>query len=129
MIEEAIAKLTAAVEANTAAITAMIAASGNTPVAPVEVTKTKTKKAETKAEAKVEPEVTKEAEPEVIKEAEPEATYTLLEAINASKEFLAADREANKPKLASLRAEFGVETVKDLPENKIAAYMAKLATL
>lgn len=123
MIEEAIAKLTAAVEANTIALNAILASAGSAPAPAAETPKSKTKekKSEPKLEV-VEPEAPEEDAPE-------EKTFTITEALEASKRVLAADRDKNKPLLAAIREKFGVETVKDLAPDQIGPYMAELTKL
>jgi hypothetical protein len=139
MIEDAIAKLTAAIEANTAVLNQILASSGNTSAAePVETPKpAKAPKEKKSADLKVvEPEApvetTKTEEPVETTESETAAAspkHTLKEAVEASMAFLGKDRDANKPKLAELREKFGIKTVKDLAEDQIDAYMAELAKL
>lgn len=130
MIEEAIAKLTAAVEANTVALNAILASAGTAPAPAAETTESKPakeKKSKPAAEEKPKLEV---VEPEAPEEDAPrEKTFTITEALEASKRVLAADRDKNKPLLAAIREKFGVETVKDLTPDQIGPYMAELAKL
>lgn len=131
MIEEAIAKLTAAIEAHTAALLKSVQADkGDTSEKPAETSKAKasaTPPTKTKAAAKAPAEVEAPAEEEAIEV--PDGGWTLNAAVVASKAFLAKDRDGNKPKLAALRAEFGVDTVAHLPLDQVKAYMTKLAKL
>lgn len=131
MIEEAIAKLTAAVEANTAVLAQILASSGSAPAAePVETAKpAKTKKEKAPDLKVVEPEPEAHADEPEEDSAVEAPKHTVKDAIEASKEFLGKDRDTNKPKLASLREKFGVETVKDLAEDQVDAYLAELAKL
>lgn len=129
MIEEAIAKLTAAVEANTVALNAILASAGTAPAPAAETTESKPAK-EKKSKPAVEVKV---VEPEAAEEEESDAVeapaYTMLQVIDASKQFLQKDRDSNKPKLEALRKQFDIETVKELKEDQFAAYMAELAKL
>lgn len=131
MIEEAIAKLTAAVEANTAVLVQILASSGSAPAAePVETVKpAKTKKEKAPDLKVVEPEPEAPADEPEEDSAVEAPKHTVKDAIEASKEFLGKDRDTNKPKLAALREKFGVETVKDLAEDQVGAYLAELAKL
>jgi hypothetical protein len=132
MIEEAIAKLTAAVEANTAVLVQILASSGSAPAAEPQPEAAKPAKAkkEKAPDLKV---VEKEPEAPADEPEEDSAVeapkHTVKDAIEASKEFLGKDRDTNKPKLAALREKFGVETVKDLAEDQVGAYLAELAKL
>ncbi len=133
MIEEAIAKLTAAVEANTVALNAILASAGTAPAPAAETPESKPakeKKSKPAVEVKTKLEV---VEPEAAEEEESDAVeapaYTMLQVIDASKQFLQKDRDSNKPKLEALRKQFDIETVKELKEDQFAAYMAELAKL
>lgn len=134
MIEEAIAKLTAAVEANTVALNAILASAGTAPAPAAAETPeskpAKEKKSKPAVEVKTKLEV---VEPEAAEEEESDAVeapaYTMLQVIDASKQFLQKDRDSNKPKLEALRKQFDIETVKELKEDQFAAYMAELAKL
>lgn len=132
MIEEAIAKLTAAVEANTVALNAILASAGTAPApAAAETSESKPAK-EKKSKPEAKPDL-KVVEPEAPEEEESDAVeapaYTMLQVIDASKQFLQKDRDSNKPKLEALRKQFDIETVKELKEDQFAAYMAELAKL
>jgi hypothetical protein len=127
MIEEAIAKLTAAVEANTAVLAQILASSGSAPAAEPQPEAAKPAKAPKKEKAPELKVVEKEPEEETPATGTPK--HSIQDAVQASKEFLGKDRDTNKPKLAALREKFGVETVKDLAEDQVDAYMAELAKL
>lgn len=134
MIEDAIAKLTAALDRNSTAternnqlLEAVLASAGSTPVAE-EPKPTPTKK-KAVVEVKTPEPVAETPEPAVADETPTESKFTIVEAIEASKKFLAADRDTNKPKLEALRGKFGIATVKDLAPDQIDAYMAELAKL
>lgn len=129
MIEDLIKELTAAVKENTVALNAILLSAGTAPAPVAETTESKPKEKKSKTPAPdlkvVEPQAPEEEESEA-----PEATtYTITEALEASKKVLAADRDKNKPLLAAIREKFGVETVKDLKEDQIGPYMAELAKL
>ena len=134
MIEQAIAELTAAVKENTIALNAILASAGMAPApAAVETTESKPakeKKSKPAVEVKTKLEV---VEPEAAEEEESDTVeapaYTMLQVIDASKQFLQKDRDSNKPKLEALRKQFDIETVKELKEDQFAAYMAELAKL
>lgn len=132
MIEQAIAELTAAVKENTIALNAILASAGTAPAPAAETTESKPKEKKSKPAVEVKPDL-KVVEPEAPEEEESDApeekTYTITEALEASKKVLAADRDKNKPLLAAIREKFGVETVKDLAPDQIAPYMAELAKL
>lgn len=129
MIEQAIAELTAAVKENTIALNAILASAGTAPAPAAETTESKPKEKKPKPAVEVKPDL-KVVEPEAPEEDAPEEkTYTITEALEASKKVLAADRDKNKPLLAAIREKFGVETVKDLKEDQIGPYMAELAKL
>lgn len=124
MIEDLLKELTAAVKENTVALQAILASAGGsaTPAAETPESKpAKEKKSKTPA-PKLEV-----VDPE--EDATEEKTFTITEALEASKKVLAADRDKNKPLLAAIREKFGVETVKDLKEDQIGPYMAELAKL
>lgn len=131
MIEEAIAKLTAAIEANTAVLNQILASSGAAAPAPVETETPKPTKAEKPKKDK--PADLKVVEPEPAEapaaETPVESEFTVEQAVEATLKVLRSDRDANKPKLAALREKFGVETVKDLKPEQLAPYMAELAKL
>ena len=135
MIEEAIAKLTAAVEANTVALNAILASAGTAPAAAEtpESKPAKEKKSKPAVEVKTPAPKLEVVEPEAAEEGESDAVevpaYTMLQVIDASKQFLQKDRDSNKPKLEALRKQFDIETVKELKEDQFAAYMAELAKL
>jgi len=132
MIEEAIAKLTAAVEANTAVLVQILASSGSAPAAepqPEAAKPAKTKKEKAPDLKVVEPEPEAPADEPEEDSAVEAPKHTVKDAIEASKEFLGKDRDTNKPKLAALREKFGVETVKDLAEDQVGAYLAEFAKL
>lgn len=139
MIEEAIAKLTAVYEANTALVKrnnelleAVLASAGTAPApaaeTPAPAAEPKPKK-DKKPLVVVTPPPAEDPVEEEESDAPEEKTYTITEALEASKKVLAADRDKNKPLLAKIREKFGVETVKDLKEDQIAPYMAELAKL
>ena len=137
MIEEAIAKLTAAVEANTVALNAILASAGTAPAPAAAETPeskpAKEKKSKPAVEVKTPAPKLEVVEPEAAEEEESDAVeapaYTMLQVIDASKQFLQKDRDSNKPKLEALRKQFDIETVKELKEDQFAAYMAELAKL
>lgn len=134
MIEQAIAELTAAVKENTIALNAILASAGTAPApAAVETTESKPakeKKSKPAVEVKTKLEVVEPEAPEEGESDAPEApTFTITEALEASKKVLAADRDKNKPLLAAIREKFGVETVKDLAPDQIGPYMAELAKI
>ena len=135
MIEEAIAKLTAAIEANTAVLNQILASSGAAAPAPVETETPKPAKAEkSKKDKPADLKVveTPAQEPEAPADEAPtgeDFESALTKAIDATLKVLRSDRDANKPKLAALREKFGVETVKDLKPEQLAPYMAELAKL
>ena len=133
MIEQAIAELTAAVKENTIALNAILASAGTAPAPAAETTESKPakeKKSKPAVEVKTKLEV---VEPEAAEEEESDTVeapaYTMLQVIDASKQFLQKDRDSNKPKLEALRKQFDIETVKELKEDQFAAYMAELAKL
>lgn len=132
MIEEALKELTTAVKRNNELLEAVLASAGTAPTpAPVEEAKPAPAKKKAVVEVKTpEPVANPEPaeEPEVA-ETPVESKFTALDALEASKKFLAADRDTNKPKLEALRAKFGIPTVKDLTADQIDAYMAELAKL
>jgi hypothetical protein len=136
MIEEAIAKLTAAVSENAAMLAEnntllrqILESSGSAPAAEpdenAKPAKTKTKKEKAPDLKVVAPEPDEPEEDSAVEAPK----HTVKDAIEASKEFLGKDRDTNKPKLAALREKFGVETVKDLAEDQVGAYLAELAKL
>lgn len=133
MIEEAIAKLTAAVNRNNELLEAVLASAGSTP-APVEEPKPAPAKKKALVEVKkpepVEetPSAEKAAAAVEAEEAE-EPKFTIVQVIDAAKKFLGADRDKNKPRLDALRDKFGVDTVKDLAPEQINTFMAELAAL
>ncbi len=137
MIEERIDKLTAAIEANTAVLLQILTSSGSAPVAeaPVEEAKPTKAKKKTEAPAPVVESEEKEAPAPVVETKEEEAPaaeapkFTVKDALEASKAKLGLDRDIYKPKLADLRAKFGIETVRDLAEDQVDAYMDELAKL
>ena len=131
MIEEAIQKLTAAVERNNELLERVLASAGSdAPVTEEPKPAPAKKKAVVEVKTKAEPvEEVKEPEPATEEPEAEEPKFTIVQAIEASKKFLAADRDANKPKLEALREKFGITTVKDLAPNQIDAYMAELAKL
>lgn len=135
MIEERIDKLTAAIEANTAVLLQILASSGSAPVAEAPVEEAKPTKAKKKSEAAAPVVEAKEKEapaPVVETEEAPAAEapkFTVKDALEASKAKLGLDRDIYKPKLADLRAKFGIETVRDLAEDQVDAYMDELAKL
>ena len=131
MIEEAIAKLTAAVEANTAALNAILASAGSTP-APGEEPKPAPAKKKAVIEVKKPAPVEEPPAAEPVVEETPSSEgskFTIVDAIEASKNFIKANRDVNKPRLEALREKFGIETVKDLAPDQIDAFMAALAKL
>lgn len=133
MIEEAIAKLTAAMNRNNELLEAVLASAGTAPAPAAETTESKPakeKKSKPAVEVKTKLEVVEPEAPEEEESGAPEApTFTIIEALEASKKVLAADRDKNKPLLAAIREKFGVETVKDLAPDQIGPYMAELAKL
>jgi hypothetical protein len=139
MIEEAIAKLTAAVSENAAMLAEnntllrqILESSGSAPAAepqPEAVKPAKAKKEKASDLKVVEPEPEAHADEPEEDSAVEAPKHTVKDAIEASKEFLGKDRDTNKPKLAALREKFGVETVKDLAEDQVDAYLAELAKL
>lgn len=149
MIEDLLKQLIATTQQNTAAtdtnnalvkrnnelLEAVLASAGTAPTpAPVEEAKPAPAKKKAVVEVKTPEPVAETKEPEPAAEepavAEPtESKFTILEAIEASKKLLAADRDTNKPKLEAIRAKFGIATVKDIAVDQIDAYMAELAKL